>query len=642
MKPVKTFEGSVESNLDGYSIEMDLDLSPEGRAHLLSLMTDLYSDPAMAVLREYSTNALDAHIEAGTTRPIEVTLPSALNPYLVIKDYGLGLSVNDLETVYSKYGASTKRGSNAVNGMLGLGGKSALTLTSQFTVTSVKGGVKYQIVVTRNEDGIGVMEVVDTSGTTEPNGVEIRVPSSAHDFEAKAAHLFYFWKPGTVLVNGKRPVNIFEADDVAKIGDNVYVKSYRGRHWNDSARDIIVMGNVPYEMRDNALTQMTADGNSYKQTVAFVEMGDVLFAPSREALSYTPRTIATIERIRKEIQANIVSSVEAEFQTASSYADAFSIWRKWIDVVGEKAIPDIEYNGHKFIASVKHHGFIFVPNGGRYNYRSSVHRDKCTEYGHVLIRELIEDNVVVVTGHKNRTVSASSKAKIKSYLKTNGKDKHKVYLFDTLPGAPWTDEIDTVDWSEISSIRLSTGTAGGSTGPIPILIWRTNGWRDETLSLDLTQPVILVSPRDEHYAYNQFRRILNVFPKAQIIQLGANRWDKFKRENPGAIDMNTYWNHQFPKAVAATLTKDEIACAAMGYHERRFAEVFQGQKFADPALNELIRVYKFDSKRVQEYNVLVGSKPTDVLDKYPLMGDHKSTIEHSIIYADAVYAKKGK
>lgn len=41
-------------------------------AHLMSVLTDLYSDPEMAVIREYSTNALDAHRAAGINDPIEV------------------------------------------------------------------------------------------------------------------------------------------------------------------------------------------------------------------------------------------------------------------------------------------------------------------------------------------------------------------------------------------------------------------------------------------------------------------------------------------------------------------------------------------------------------------------------------------
>ena len=42
--------------------------------------------------------------------------------------------VEDIHSIYSQYGESTKRGTNAQNGMLGLGCKSALTYTNQFTM----------------------------------------------------------------------------------------------------------------------------------------------------------------------------------------------------------------------------------------------------------------------------------------------------------------------------------------------------------------------------------------------------------------------------------------------------------------------------------------------------------------------------
>ena len=77
-------------------------------------MIDLYSDPELAVIREYSTNAFDAHIEAGVTRPIEITTPTHLCPFFKVRDYGFGLDVEDIREIYSQYGASTKRESDDV------------------------------------------------------------------------------------------------------------------------------------------------------------------------------------------------------------------------------------------------------------------------------------------------------------------------------------------------------------------------------------------------------------------------------------------------------------------------------------------------------------------------------------------------
>ena len=56
------------STFTGQSIEMSIDTN--SLAHIMSVLTNLYSDPEMAVLREYSCNARDSHLAVGQTRPI--------------------------------------------------------------------------------------------------------------------------------------------------------------------------------------------------------------------------------------------------------------------------------------------------------------------------------------------------------------------------------------------------------------------------------------------------------------------------------------------------------------------------------------------------------------------------------------------
>ena len=72
------------STFEGESIEMSIDQN--SLAHIMSVLTNLYSDPEMAVLREYSSNARDSHIASGNPDPIEVNLPTTLSPFLTIQD----------------------------------------------------------------------------------------------------------------------------------------------------------------------------------------------------------------------------------------------------------------------------------------------------------------------------------------------------------------------------------------------------------------------------------------------------------------------------------------------------------------------------------------------------------------------------
>ena len=77
------------------------------------LRSKLYSNPILAICREISCNARDAHREMGKSDlPIQIYLPNNLEPYYKIKDWGPGLSPDRINSIYTKYGSSTKREDN--------------------------------------------------------------------------------------------------------------------------------------------------------------------------------------------------------------------------------------------------------------------------------------------------------------------------------------------------------------------------------------------------------------------------------------------------------------------------------------------------------------------------------------------------
>ena len=57
-------------------------IKESGLSHIFNVLRNqLYSDKVLAVIREYSTNAVDAHIEVGKAdTPIKVTLPTQMTP----------------------------------------------------------------------------------------------------------------------------------------------------------------------------------------------------------------------------------------------------------------------------------------------------------------------------------------------------------------------------------------------------------------------------------------------------------------------------------------------------------------------------------------------------------------------------------
>ena len=105
------------------------------------LSTNLYSDPVGSLIREYSSNAWDANVEAGNRdKPIEVGIQTTPDKgtYWYVTDLGPGLSPERIDTVYRKFGKSTKRASNEAIGMMGLGKFSGLSYTNEVFISTIK------------------------------------------------------------------------------------------------------------------------------------------------------------------------------------------------------------------------------------------------------------------------------------------------------------------------------------------------------------------------------------------------------------------------------------------------------------------------------------------------------------------------
>ena len=104
MIPVASSETNFDT-LPGEEIEFTLG-DPRW---IMRTQARLYSNIELAIAREYSTNAYDANreraLDEGTeVRPIEVVLPSALNPTFTVRDHGYGMSRDVLAQVYTVFG----------------------------------------------------------------------------------------------------------------------------------------------------------------------------------------------------------------------------------------------------------------------------------------------------------------------------------------------------------------------------------------------------------------------------------------------------------------------------------------------------------------------------------------------------------
>lgn len=310
---------------------------PEGTAHLMRLLSNLYRNAAAAVLREYSANAYDSHVQAGNPGPVEVTLPTDLNPTLVITDHGTGLSRDEMIGVYSRYGASTKRGTNDQVGAFGLGTKSAFTLGQQFIVSAVKDRWRTVAAFGLDASGTGTVTILDHEPAGERNGVTVSISVDDPGAVARAAGpVFATWQPGTVLVNGQRPRSVL--DNPLKVTEDICLADTTEQDsaaWGDAGL-IVVMGNIGYPvshgLRDTLRSSLQQpfpqalipllSASRDQRVFAFAGIGDVDIAPSREEMRDTPRTLERLLRAVKDYGDGIAALVQREIDSAPTLTAA--------------------------------------------------------------------------------------------------------------------------------------------------------------------------------------------------------------------------------------------------------------------------------------------------------------------------------
>jgi hypothetical protein len=266
-------------------------------------------------VRELSCNAVDSQVAAGnSTTPFDVHLPNTLEPHFSIRDYGVGLTHEQVTSIYTTYFESTKTDSNAFIGALGLGSKSPFSYTDNFTVTAVKDGKKGIYTAFINETGVPSIALMMQEDTDEPSGVEVKFAvNDRYDFdkfrqEAREVYTHFALRP-VVAGSSNFEFKNFEYENKDIIPG---VHSYKG----GSGKSVAVMGNIAYPIEipqaDNSVGDLRALlGCGLELHFA---IGELDFQASREGLSYIPSTIEAIKRKLKSLNAalTVVLAKEAD------------------------------------------------------------------------------------------------------------------------------------------------------------------------------------------------------------------------------------------------------------------------------------------------------------------------------------------
>jgi len=349
-------------------------ISLNDQSHILSILRDkLYSDKILAVVREYCANAVDAHIDAGKSDlPIKVTLPDRLTPHFIVRDYGIGLTENEIFKLYIQYGASTKRASNDAIGQLGLGCKAAFAYTDSFTVTSWIDNTKSVYHAFIDETDIGKIVKLSVEPSDEKAGIEIKLAVKDQDynvFTERATRLFKYFdvQPETNKHIPKLEHGISGTFWWIPKGDNYY------------STPMAIMGNIPYpiawqqitpHLSEMGLDQRILSNAIQAKPVLKFKIGDLSISASREALEYTDKTIGSIKiallRFVSELKtifATAINKAKTIFEARKLYANLSNELNYYLRTLLSSTWNNIDLKDGVLIDSSYHKHFRYLTRG---------------------------------------------------------------------------------------------------------------------------------------------------------------------------------------------------------------------------------------------------------------------------------------
>jgi hypothetical protein len=281
------------------------------------LSSGLYTDPKLAIVRELSCNAWDAHVAAGNAdQAFEIHLPNSLEPWFHVRDFGTGLSDEDVMQLYTTYFDSTKSNSNAFIGALGLGSKSPFSYTKAFEVVSRFNGMRRTYSAFINEDGVPSIARLGEINTDEHNGLEVRITVAASDwyvFSEKTAKALR-WFPIKPEVVGSHNFSWPEVSKERLEGEGwkMFEKNFAG----DYSKMTAVQGNVAYKVDISKLELSASDTKILENAhiVGFFDIGDLEVAANREEIRYDDRSKAALIEKIKAVRAGVLKSVEDQVE----------------------------------------------------------------------------------------------------------------------------------------------------------------------------------------------------------------------------------------------------------------------------------------------------------------------------------------
>jgi len=526
----------VVQSHDFDSVECTIDA--EDMRYVASLLRNNYSNPSLAVVREITANALDANIEARAKRRVEVTIPTRMNPNFCVRDFGSGLSQEDVFGLYSKYGKSTKRTSNSYIGAFGIGKFAPLSYGNNFTCVSFHGGKKtsYNVFVDENDDTKIVK--LDEVPSNQPTGLSVEVAIGDTDVENFRTICKTFFK---FFSDEEMPKFIGIGDDEKFLVEYDIVMESEEKSWhiiNDNEdywsknhhEAHAFMGRVHYPINTGSIdfdSVCKPDNDDDETDAGYLrelcmqdnlyirfDIGELKLHHSRESLEYNKQTqIAIIDRLRK-VRSDIEEIAKKKLDGATCLWDAKAKYAQVMNAL-PSSLQNIfrdsfEWNGIKidsmsFDRPYSHYETIIITE-----YTKTIDSNATDGYkikSHKSTRLFPQDTTILgvqdtASSHGNalkaRTLfNGNEDAEMVVFIHGNTSDAHDFIFDEKGMGFSLIGEDKITYTSKVEKAKLQSGTraSGESRASVPLFKFdhtltgyssriNTNYWLNEKDNID--------------------------------------------------------------------------------------------------------------------------------------------------------------
>lgn len=260
---------ALEKLTSTYDVKLDASASQL----IMDVLAKLYDNPVEAAIREYVSNAHDANVEAGSTEPVHLHVPTEDEPYLEVSDTGNGLDYLGIVSVFANFGTSTKRDSNEFIGGFGIGSKSGLAISDKIHVSSVCNGLLNEFVIERKDGILQTRFITENKKTTDHSGTTVAV-NVKYDFLCNMENLelnkYHYviqgWSASELIVTNPEPLQYSAVNLNNDRVPDVFHKIPNTNTWISRiqinttetyyARQHVRIGRVLYKIPDNIVRKL--------------------------------------------------------------------------------------------------------------------------------------------------------------------------------------------------------------------------------------------------------------------------------------------------------------------------------------------------------------------------------------------------